>query len=88
MSISDCRQPTLLDAAARWVDTTMRQPELLDELGAPLRCFHRDDGYYLACYVPERGWYWNDGVLPRCPDRWAIPARRPSRSTPERRHRA
>lgn len=68
-------------AGAHWVETTEREPTLLAELGIPLRCFHGDRGYFLACFLPERGWYWATGAIEVRPERWAVPVPRTGRKS-------
>lgn len=66
-------------ATAHWVETQVRDPNLLAELGIPLRCFHADRGYFFACYLPERGWYWVSDSIAIRPERWAVPVQRSTR---------
>jgi len=68
---------------AQWIEAAVRVPSLLAELAIPLRCFHPSRGYFFACYLPDRGWYWAGGAGEVAPLRWALPLpRSPRRSLP------
>ena len=45
---------TVADPELHWFETRDRVPTTLDEIGKPLVCFHRDRGFYVACFLPER----------------------------------
>ena len=61
---------TVANPELNWFETQDRLPSTLDEIGKPLVCFHRDRGFYFACFLPEKSWYWTGEQVPP-PERWA-----------------